>query len=115
MNRGIRIMAPSAESPLSNGAPDGPYLVLQSSYQSPTNAAFTHAQNIPAPRSETVEEKTTYLSALRLATTEMQARVNEELTARMEEDKAQEGGAAKGKVDEAKEEDNYGEEVVEED
>jgi hypothetical protein len=33
----------------------------------------------------------------------------------MEEDKAREGGVTKGKVDEAKEEDNYGEEVVEED
>ena len=45
----------------------------------------------------------------------MQEQINTELTARMEEDKAREAGNGKGAVDEAKEEDNYGEEVVEED
>jgi len=51
----------------------------------------------------------------------MQDYINAELTARMEEDKIREAsnsnGATKekGVVDEVKEEDNYGEEVVEED
>jgi Cu2+-containing amine oxidase len=48
----------------------------------------------------------------------MQETINKELTSRMEEDKAREAaatGITKSKVvDEAKEEDNYGEEVVEE-
>jgi hypothetical protein len=51
----------------------------------------------------------------------MQAQINKELTARMEEDKAKEAeelnGVSKAKakgVDESKEEDNYGEEVPEE-
>jgi hypothetical protein len=108
-------MAPSAETSSSNGLSEERYFVLQASYQSPTNEAFTHAQNIPAPASEAIDEKTTYLSALRKATIDLQERVNKDLTARMEEDKVREGGATKGKVDEAKEEDNYGEEVVEED
>jgi hypothetical protein len=107
-------MAPPEETSSPNGSLAGRDFVLQASYQSPTNEAFTHAQNIPAPASENVNEKTIYLSALRTATVEMQERLNKELTARMEEDKAREGGATRGKVDEAKEEDNYGEEVVEE-
>ncbi|EPE30445.1 hypothetical protein GLAREA_03412 [Glarea lozoyensis ATCC 20868] len=107
-------MTPPAELPSSNGSSEERYFVLQASYQSPTNEAFTHAQNIPAPASEAIDEKTTYLSALRKATTDLQERINKDLTARMEEDKAREGEATKSKVDEAKEEDNYGEEVVEE-
>lgn len=51
----------------------------------------------------------------------MQEKINKELTERMEEDKAKEetaGGTGKRKaneLDEKKEEENYGEEVVEED
>lgn len=50
----------------------------------------------------------------------MQDLVNAELTARMDEDKALEASSKSGRekpkgVDEAKEEDNYGEEVPEED
>ncbi|TVY31864.1 hypothetical protein LOCC1_G008625, partial [Lachnellula occidentalis] len=44
----------------------------------------------------------------------MQEEINKELTMRMEEDKAV-ASRVKGGVDEAKEEDNYGEEVPEED
>ena len=43
----------------------------------------------------------------------MQETINKELTSRMEDDKAVADG--KSGVDEAKEEDNYGEEVPEED
>jgi hypothetical protein len=45
----------------------------------------------------------------------MQEQINKELTARMEEDKARDAEGTKPKVvDDAKEEDNYGEEIVEE-
>jgi hypothetical protein len=60
-----------------------------------------------------------YLGALRKATTELQERINTELTQRMEEDKvrdatgAAEKGMKNGVVDEGNEEENYGEEVVE--
>jgi hypothetical protein len=95
------------------------FQLLSATYHSPTNEPFTHAQRLPAPSSTKPTDRTKYLSALRKATAEMQEAINRELTARMEEDndKAGENGAAneaksKG-VDEAKEEDNYGEEAVE--
>ncbi len=64
-------------------------------------------------------DKSTYLAELRKSVTALQADVNRELTARMEEDKARDAStaAASGKkvVDDEKEEENYGEEVQEED
>lgn len=92
------------------------FQTLSATYKSPTNEPFAHAHKIPAPPSSKTIDRTTYLAALRKATAELQESINTDLTARMEEDKAREGatnGAKKG-VDEAKEEDNYGEEVVEE-
>ncbi|KAI1299915.1 hypothetical protein F5Y03DRAFT_243753 [Xylaria venustula] len=80
-----------------------------------------------------VEDKTTYLRALRTATTTLQDAINADLTSRMERDVANAAsnsgsdsgsgsGSAKtakagkgGAVDEAAEEENYGEEVVEDD
>jgi hypothetical protein len=98
-----------AESPpSSNGTSTQPS--LKTTYSSPTNAPFTLTQPLPAPT-----DKTAYLAALRKATSQMQEHINKELTSRMEEDKALAGGASKGGVDEANEEDNYGEEVPEED
>lgn len=94
---------------------------LGASYASPTNAPFAVSHELEAPPSgttnPTVPDKTKYLNELRKATATMQEQINKELTQRMEEDKAEEatknGKPAKG-VDEAKEEENYGEEVVEE-
>ena len=94
---------------------------LTASYNSPSNAPFILAQDLQAPRSgtanPTVADKTKYLNDLRKATAVMQEQVNKELTQRMEEDKVKEsaknGKAPKG-VDEAKEEENYGEEAPEE-
>ncbi len=93
---------------------------LSATYQSPANEAFTHVQKIPAPPISKTTDRTAYLAALRKATSEMQEQINKDLTARMEEDKAREAGIngvskKNGAVDEAKEEDNYGEEVPEED
>lgn len=101
--------------------PDIPYQVLLATYSSPNNEKFEHVHKLPTPpASDKVNERTAYLGALRKATGEMQERVNKELTARMEEDKVREAESADGSkvhggvIDEAKEEDNYGEEVVEE-
>lgn len=98
-------------------------MTLSATYTSPTNAPFTTAHDLPAPPSgtanPTVADKTAYLAALRAAVGSAQAEINKELTMRMEEDnnkKAQGEGAqndkkAKAAVDEAMEEENYGEEV----
>ncbi|TVY25136.1 hypothetical protein LHYA1_G006477 [Lachnellula hyalina] len=93
---------------------------LKTTYASPTNPPFTLTQPLPPhPRlsnRSNPSAKTAYLSALRKATSQMQEDINKELTMRMEEDNAVDmASKAKGGVDEAKEEDNYGEEVPEED
>lgn len=100
-----------------NGDSASQTFTLKATYQSPTNEPFSFTQDFPAPAADKVSDKTTYLAALRKATVTMQEQINKELTARMEEDKVREGAAnsSKGTVDEAKEEDNYGEEVPEED
>jgi len=95
------------------------YQLLSATYRSPHNAAFTYTQKLPTPPSTQTADRTAYLGALRKATAVMQEQINKEITLRMEEDKAREAeglnGLAKAKgVDEAKEEDNYGEEVAEE-
>ena len=82
--------------------------LLSATYQSPESAPFTHAQKLAAPASTSTADKTQYLSALRKATAGMQEQINNELTARMEEDKARDASASK--IDDAKEEENYGEE-----
>ncbi|KAI0020374.1 hypothetical protein F4780DRAFT_779498 [Xylariomycetidae sp. FL0641] len=105
---------------------------LTATYFSPTNAPLALASAplpaCPAAAADpSVEEKTAYLGALRRAVAALQERVNAELTARMEEDNrraaAAAGAGAKGDdgkdknqvgVDEAAEEENYGEEVQEE-
>ncbi|KAL2116649.1 hypothetical protein VTJ04DRAFT_8817 [Mycothermus thermophilus] len=106
---------------------------LKATYTSLTNAPFTLSFPISvsptAPDTNTtlnetdpLKHKTAYLSVLRQSVASLQATINKELTARMEEDKAREaaagnadGGKKKGRVvDDEKEEENYGEEVVEE-
>lgn len=96
-------------------------LSLSATYSSPNNAPFTLNHALQAPpsgiTSPTVSDKTKYLVDLRQATAAMQEQINKQLTQRMEEDKAAEamknGKAANG-VDDAKEEENYGEEAQEE-
>lgn len=92
---------------------------LSATYTSTTNAPF--AISLPlaaAPDSTSVEHKSKYLSELRQSVISAQGQINRELTARMEEDKAREAGAGTANgakvVDDEKEEENYGEEVVEE-
>lgn len=90
---------------------------LTATYNSPTNAHFKHEQPLQAPPTSSAKDRVAYLASLRKATVELQDRINKELTERMEEDKAKDGksGAAGKNVDDKKEEENYGEEVVEED
>jgi len=98
-------------------------LTLSATYASPSNAPFAVQHNLPAPAADNIAERTAFLAGLRKAVLSTQEQVNKELTARMNDDKAHEAGAAssspskkrKPAVDEAKEEENYGEEVVEED
>ena len=87
---------------------------LSVTYSSPASEPFTITNSLPAPATTSVTGKTQYLSALRHAISSAQDQINKELTARMEEDKARSAEGSKG-VDEAKEEENYGEEVQEED
>ncbi|RYP79571.1 hypothetical protein DL769_002881 [Monosporascus sp. CRB-8-3] len=129
-----------------------PRAELRATYASPHNAPLSLATPLDLPAaassssstSPSAAEKAAYLRGLRAATAALQERVNGELTARMEEDKAREASAAgggggggvatdagadKGKggksgsgggggakdIDEDAEEENYGEEVVEDD
>lgn len=87
---------------------------LTASYTSPTGTKdFEHS--LPSlPQQFSTEQKTSYLSALRSAVVKLQEDVNTFLTAKMEEDKVTAPKVA-GKVDDKKEEESYGEEVVEDD
>lgn len=91
---------------------------LRATYTSPTNAPFTHTASLPPhPQPTATAAKTAYLAALRQAAAQMQEVINRELTARMEEDHKRAGEGKDGKGggrDEKREEENYGEEVVEE-
>ena len=87
---------------------------LEASYTTPgTSHTFSHP--LPTrPSSASTKEKTSYLSALRSSVVKLQDEVNAFLTTKMEEDKALATNTV-AKIDESKEEENYGEEVVEED
>ena len=64
-----------------------------------------------------VQQKTAYLSALRTSVTAMQSDINALLTQKMEEDKAGESGkdSGKGKAQDDRAEELYGEEDAEDD
>ncbi|RHZ61101.1 hypothetical protein CDV55_105012 [Aspergillus turcosus] len=96
--------------------------VLRAVYESPqpSTHTFEYQLSSPAPFSTSSAEKTkvkvAYLSELRSLVPKLQDEINVFLTQRMEEDKKE--AEAQGRQlseKEAKEEENYGEEVVEED
>ncbi|KAK2865235.1 hypothetical protein FQN49_003784 [Arthroderma sp. PD_2] len=105
--------------------PDKPS-ILKAVYQSPRTSqdlaappAHIFSQQLSTSISPSGKyspaERTAYLSELRGSIASLQADVNAFLTAKMEEDKqreAQESGGVAGTTDEKKEEDNYGEEIV---
>ncbi|CAF9926842.1 MAG: hypothetical protein HETSPECPRED_006433 [Heterodermia speciosa] len=84
---------------------------LKADYTSP-NASKTFEYSLPATDTTTTEGKTAYLSALQGSVTKLQAEINAFLTEKMEEDKVLASMAGQ-KVDDKKEEENYGEEGVE--
>ena len=99
-----------------------PKPAISASYSSPqpphTSYTFRHEIAAPFPsQHEPVATKKAYLAELRGLVTLVQAEVNVFLTERMEEDKQRAGGDATSKdaEQEAKEEENYGEENVEDD
>ncbi|KAF5010499.1 hypothetical protein FDECE_3354 [Fusarium decemcellulare] len=82
---------------------------LTASYSSALSEPFNVTHSLPAiSSSSSTTDKTAYLEALRASVADTQATINKELTARMEQDKARDAAA------EAKEEENYGEEVQDE-
>ncbi|PGH00039.1 hypothetical protein GX51_06038 [Blastomyces parvus] len=95
--------------------------ILQATYTAPaTTQTFAHTLSTSLPQgsnSSDTPAKTVYLSELRGAVSTLQTEVNEFLTSRMEEDNnnnRQASGAEKGKSElERREEENYGEEVLE--
>lgn len=87
---------------------------LSATYSSPTNAPFTITKTLNEPEADNIESRTNYLANLRKEVAGLQEGINKELTARMEEDKARDASSKTADIDEAKEEENYGEEVVEE-
>ena len=87
--------------------------ILKADYRSPASSkTFHHA--LPSLATSSTTEKTQYLSTLRKSVTQLQEEVNAFLTGKMEEDKALTAKAGI-KVDDKKEEQNYGEEGVEDD
>jgi len=99
-------------------------IIMSVTYTSPANESFVLDQPLPLISSASVADRTSYLSALGGAVIAMQERVNKELTARMEQDNAATAAAeathgsqrkSTPAVNDAKEEENYGEEVQEDD
>lgn len=87
---------------------------LHAVYTAPdTTQAFQHAISVPAEsKNDPLAAKQAHLTALQSLVPKMQNEINVFLTERMEEDKKAQGAVSEK---EAKEEENYGEEVVEED
>jgi hypothetical protein len=88
---------------------------LSASYTSPTipsSSPLVFSSSLPALSSApSTQERVAYLAELQSSLKSLQGQVNTFLTQKMEEDKAI--GAGKG--DDAKDEETYGEEVVDED
>ncbi|KAK5017091.1 hypothetical protein LTR39_001733 [Cryomyces antarcticus] len=93
-------------------APSTDPATLEAVYTSSASSqTFSHPLPSASSATSSVQEKTAYLSALRASAAQLQGEVNAFLTQKMDEDRAAEG---KAKVDDEKEEENYGEEVVDE-
>jgi hypothetical protein len=108
----IKMTEPSEASATAQTASSTKQMTLTASYSGPGELPWESTQELQGPATDSVEDRTAYLASLREATTSLQGAINQHLTARMEEDKVKEG-SAKNAVDDAKEEENYGEEVQE--
>ncbi|QDS73622.1 hypothetical protein FKW77_001975 [Venturia effusa] len=88
---------------------------LSANYSAPASEEKSFHQQLPICSQEpSPTERTAYLAALRASITGIQDQINVFLTQKMEEDNAKAGAAASAE-DDAKAEENYGEEVVEDD
>ncbi|OCL03885.1 hypothetical protein AOQ84DRAFT_301913 [Glonium stellatum] len=82
-------------------------------YNSPGRNPKDFVHSLPELSSNpSTADRTAYLSKLRAEVVELQSSINVFLTQKMEEDNVASGKSA---VDDVKEEENYGEEVVEDD
>lgn len=87
---------------------------LSAIYSAPDSEEKSFDQPLPMCSQEpSSTERTAYLAALRASITEAQDQMNTFLTQKMEEDNARAGAVSAG--DDAKAEENYGEEVVDDD
>lgn len=104
---------PTTTSPDPVPAPASTKMLLTATYASPTNAPFTITTALAPPASgtaaPTVPDKTAYLAALRTAAAGLQEQINKKLTQRMDEDNKT-AASNKKALDDAKAEENYGEE-----
>ena len=90
---------------------------LLATYQSAAGNGSAHVFKtaLPAiPHDADTDQRVAYLEELRTSIVQLQSDVNVFLTGKMEEDNAKTQGE-KRVIDDAKEEENYGEDVVEED
>lgn len=84
---------------------------LSAHYASPASAKdFSHPLNASS-RCNSADDKTAYLSELRRSVAKLQDEVNVFLTQKMEDDKLL-AGRDGSKVDDKREEENYGEEIL---
>ena len=110
--QGLRLLRLNARIPPELTMANGLSGSLSAVYKSPTAThELEHKLENPGVAAST-EGKVAYLNSLRSSVVQLQAQVNEFLTHKMEEDKALEGESAKS-IDDKKEEENYGEEIVE--
>jgi len=90
--------------------------LLRADYKAPgASKKFSYAQQA-LDQNPTPKQTTAYIASLRTSTLQLQGEINTFLTQKMEDDKAAaslNGNGAQVKVDEQKEEENYGEEVEE--
>ncbi len=98
--------------------PKSPAAVLRATYTSSTQQrqqhTFTHPL-ISSTHTDGTLAKTAYLSELRAAVSVLQDQVNVFLTTKMQEDRLGVGERDGGDERDLKEEENYGEEVVDDD
>lgn len=88
--------------------------VVRADYVSPDSKhAIEHQLDAPSEAANT-DARVAYLNKLRSTAVQLQGQINDFLTQKMDEDKAV-ASKAGTVIDDKKEEENYGEEVVEED
>ena len=88
-------------------------MALTASYTNDSDHhSFKHSLN-PLPSNLSPKEKSAYFASLRSSVTKLQDEINTLLTTKMEQDKAQSSSDGRS-IDDKKEEENYGEEIVDE-